>query len=157
MKNVIFLFLLDHFDGPQLFVGGRTSLENARNGVFRSSRYCLKKIPSKIFQFWQSYSKNKICFFLVRDLVMELLQIGIFERFVAANTPKKYQGTLKLLFLDGKKFGFMQIRSLSSELEDVKHPRCTGGGPPLRIFQRIVNLTKCLTYLQDGVRARPQI
>ena len=44
----------------------------------------------------------------------ELLQIGIFERFVAANTPKKYQGPLKLLFLDEKKIGFMQIRSLSS-------------------------------------------
>ena len=51
--------------------------------------------------------------------VMELLQIGIFERFVAANTPQKYQIPLKLLFLDGKKIGFMQIRSLSSELEDV--------------------------------------
>ena len=51
--------------------------------------------------------------------VMELLQIDIFERFVAANTPKKYQGALKLLFLDGKKCGFMQIRSLSSELEGV--------------------------------------
>ena len=51
--------------------------------------------------------------------VMELLQIDIFERFVAANTQKKYQGTLKLLFLDGQKFGFMQIRSLSSELEGV--------------------------------------
>ena len=50
--------------------------------------------------------------------VMELLQIDIFERFVAANTQKKYQGELKLLFLDGKEFGFMQIRSLSSELED---------------------------------------
>ena len=34
-------------------------------------------------------------------LVMELLQIDIFERFVAANT-KKYQKPLKLLFLDGK-------------------------------------------------------
>ena len=52
MKKVIFSFLLDHFDGPQLFVGDRTSLENARNGVFRSSRYGLKKISSKIFEFW---------------------------------------------------------------------------------------------------------
>ena len=50
-----FSFLLDHFDGPQLFVGGRTSLENARNGVFRSSRYGLKKIPSKNINFSQSY------------------------------------------------------------------------------------------------------
>ena len=42
-QKVKIIFLLDHFDGPQLFVGGRISLENARNGVFRSSRYCLKK------------------------------------------------------------------------------------------------------------------
>ena len=128
-KKWIFYFFLDHFDGPQLFVCDRTSLENARNGVFRSSRYCLKKIPSKNFQFWQSYSKNKICFFFVRDLVMELLQIGIFKIFVAAKTPKKYQGALKLLFLDGNFFGFMQIPSLSSELEDVKEPRQAGGVP----------------------------
>ena len=62
-------------------------------------------------------------------LVMELLQIGIFERFVAANTPKKYQGTLKLLFLDGKKIGFMQIRSLSSEIDGRTEPWCGGGSP----------------------------
>ena len=62
-------------------------------------------------------------------LVMELLQIGIFERFVAANTPKKYEKVLKLLFLDGKKFGFMQIRSLSSELEESDKHRCEGGVP----------------------------
>ena len=76
---------------------------------------------------------------------MELLQIGIFERFVAANTPKKYEGALKLLFLDGKKIGFMSIRSLSKKLHGPQHPRCGGGGPPLRILQPIVNLTKCLT------------
>ena len=63
--------------------------------------------------------------------VMELLQIGIFERFVAANTQKKYRGVLKLLFLDGKKIGFMQIRSLSSELEESYEPRCAGGVPLL--------------------------
>ena len=66
--------------------------------------------------------------------VMELLQIDIFERFVAANTQKKYQGELKLLFLDGKKFGFMQIRSLSSELSVPQEPRCAEGGPPPRIL-----------------------
>ena len=66
--------------------------------------------------------------------VMELLQIDIFERFVAANIKKKYQGALKLLFLDGKKFGLMQIRSLSSELEESKEPRCAGGGVPLSEF-----------------------
>ena len=76
---------------------------------------------------------------------MELLQIGIFKIFVAAKTPKKNHGPLKLLFLDGKKFGFMQIPSLSSELHGPQEPRCAEGGPPLRIFQRIVNLTKCLT------------
>ena len=69
-------------------------------------------------------------------LVMELLQIDIFERFVAANTQKKYQGTLKLLFLDGKKIGFMQIRSLSSELEGTQEPRC-GGGVPLSEFSSV--------------------
>ena len=36
-QNLKFSFLLDHFDGPQFFFGGRTSLENARNGVFRMS------------------------------------------------------------------------------------------------------------------------
>ena len=61
--------------------------------------------------------------------VMELLQIDIFERFVAANTQKKYQGELKLLFLDGKKFGFMSIRSLSKKLHGLKEPRCGGGSP----------------------------
>ena len=59
---------------------------------------------------------------------MELLQIGIFKIFVAAKTPKKYQGALKLLILDGFFFGFMQIRSLSSELEESKEPRCAEGG-----------------------------
>ena len=63
-------------------------------------------------------------------LAMELLQIDIFERFVAANTQKKYEMMLKLLFLDGKKCGFMQIRSLSSELEGTQEPRC-GEGIPL--------------------------
>ena len=63
--------------------------------------------------------------------VMELLQIDIFERFVAANTQKKYQGELKLLFLDGKKCGFMQIRSLSSEISFPLEPRCAGGVPLL--------------------------
>ena len=61
---------------------------------------------------------------------MELLQIDIFERFVAANTQKKYQGELKLLFLDGKEFGFMQIRSLSSEISVYQEHRCAGGGSP---------------------------
>ena len=79
---------------------------------------------------------------------MELLQIGIFERFVAANTPKKYEIVLKLLFLDGKNFGFMQIRSLSSELEESDKHRCEGG-VPLSDFADLsklsVNLTKCLT------------
>ena len=60
---------------------------------------------------------------------MELLQIGIFERFVAANTPKKYQMPLKLLFLDGKQIGFMQIRSLSKKLHGRQQPRCGGGSP----------------------------
>ena len=68
--------------------------------------------------------------------VMELLQIGIFERFVAANTPKKYQKVLKLLFLDGKKFGFMSIRSLSSEIDGRTEPRC-GGGVPLSEFSSV--------------------
>ena len=58
-----FHFLFDHFNGPQLFVGGRTSLENGRNGVFRSSRYGLKKIPSKFFKFWQSYSLRLLSLF----------------------------------------------------------------------------------------------
>ena len=56
--------MLDHFDGPQLFVGARTSLENARNGVFRSSRYVLKKIPSKNINFSQSYRFLEKCYFL---------------------------------------------------------------------------------------------
>ena len=60
---------------------------------------------------------------------MDLLQIDIFERFVAANTQKKYQGELKLLFLDGKKCGFMQIRSLSSEISFPQEHRCAGGSP----------------------------
>ena len=68
--------------------------------------------------------------------VMELLQIGIFERFVAANTPKKYQDALNLLFLDGKKFGFMPIRSLSSELACTQELRC-GGGVPLTEFSSL--------------------
>ena len=63
--------------------------------------------------------------------VMELLQIGIFGRFVAANIPKKYEIVLKLLFLDGNFFGFMQIRSLSSELEESQQHRCAGGVPLL--------------------------
>ena len=62
--------------------------------------------------------------------VMELLQIDIFERFVAANTPKKYEIVLKLLFLDGFFFGLMQIRSLSL-VEESKEPRCAGGVPLL--------------------------
>ena len=61
--------------------------------------------------------------------VMELLQIDIFERFVAANTPKKYQTPLNLLFLDGFFFGFMQIRSLSSEISFPQEHRCAGGSP----------------------------
>ena len=64
---------------------------------------------------------------------MDLLQIYIFERFVAANTQKKYQGPLKAFeatFLDGFFFRFMQIRSLSSELKVPKESRCAGGGPP---------------------------
>ena len=69
---------------------------------------------------------------------MELLQIDIFERFVAANTQKKYQGELKLLFLDGKKFGFMQIRSLSSEISVDQEHRCAGGSPSPN-FPTLVN------------------
>ena len=90
--------------------------------------------------------------------VMELLQIGIFERFVAANTPKKYRGGLKLLFLDGKKFGFMSIRSLSSEIEGPQHPRCGGGGPPLLEMLVIKRHFPHLLVIRDlwlvrGVRA----
>ena len=43
----------------------------------------------------------------IRDLVMELLQIGIFDLNATEKTLKKYQSPLKLLFWDGKKFGFM--------------------------------------------------
>ena len=62
-QNWNFYFLLDHFDGPQLFVGDRTSLENTRNGVSRSSRYCFKKIPSKNIIFSQSYCFLQNTFF----------------------------------------------------------------------------------------------
>ena len=34
-----------------------------------------------------------------------------------------------LLFLDGKKFGHIQIPSLSSDLEESKEARCAGGSP----------------------------
>ena len=79
--KIIILPLLDHFDGPQLFFGDRTSLENARNGVFRSSRYCYKKNHRKILIFrkvtdfwkWAFFFQAKkfvgldIDFFISRD------------------------------------------------------------------------------------------
>ena len=59
------IFLPDHFDGPQLFFGGRTSLENARNGVFRSSRYCYKKNHGKILNFREVTDFWKNVFFSI--------------------------------------------------------------------------------------------
>ena len=107
-------------------------------------RSVASQTPKKVADVGELFRENKLAFgrkerrpqahinqpWNIRDLVMELLQIGIFKIFVAAKTPKKYQGALKLLFLAGKKFGFMQIPSLSSELHGPQDPRWAGGGSP---------------------------
>ena len=72
-KFWIWKFLLDHFDGPQLFFRGRISLENARNGVFRSRRYCFKKIPWKNIIFSQSYSLRHLCSFFLQKSSLGLV------------------------------------------------------------------------------------
>ena len=56
-----------------------------------------------------------------------------FREVCSSQHPKKITFAAKATFFGRKKIGFMQIRSLSSELEDVHHPRCAGGGPPPRI------------------------
>ena len=39
LQKCMYCFLLDHFDGSQLFSGDRTSQKNLRNGVFRQSTF----------------------------------------------------------------------------------------------------------------------
>ena len=50
--------------------------------------------------------------------------------------PKKISGRVEATFFGRKKFGFMPIRSLSSEIEGPQHPRC-GGGVPLSEFSSL--------------------
>ena len=68
-------------------------------------RLVASQTPKKVADVGKLFRDNKLAFgpkerrpqslynqhWNIRDLVMELLQIGIFERFVAANTPKKYE------------------------------------------------------------------
>ena len=70
MKKVIFPVLYVYFDGPQLFFGGRPCLENARNEVFRSSRYGLKKIPKKNIHFSKSYRVRLLGVFFLQKSQM---------------------------------------------------------------------------------------
>ena len=68
-------------------------------------RLVASQTPKKVADVGELFRDNKLAFgpkerrpqahinqhWNIWDFVMELLQIGIFERFVAANTPKKYQ------------------------------------------------------------------
>ena len=79
--------LLDHFDGPQLFFRDRTSLENARNGVFRSRRYCLKKSHRKILSFRKVTDFFKNAFFSNTFLGIALIWLLSLTRPFMYNVP----------------------------------------------------------------------
>ena len=70
-----------------------------------------------------------------------------FQDICSSQNPKKISRPVEATFFGRIFFGFMQIRSLSSELEGCQEPRC-GGGVPLSEFSDLsklsVNLTKCL-------------
>ena len=57
-----------------------------------------------------------------------------FREVCSSQHPQKISNAAKATFLDGKKFGFMQIRSLSKKLHGRQQPRCEGGGSPSSNF-----------------------
>ena len=59
-----------------------------------------------------------------------------FREVCSSQHPQKISRCIEATFFGRKKIGFMQIRSLSSELEGRQEPRC-GGGVPLSEFSSV--------------------
>ena len=53
-----------------------------------------------------------------------------FREVCSSQHPKKISTCIEATYFGRIFFGFMQIRSLSSELEESYEPRCAGGGSP---------------------------